>query len=71
MSVVSNQRPDLFALAKIGVPVTDMLRYQKFTAGSKWVDEYGSSDDAGTVDYLLKYSPLHNIKPQKYPMILL
>lgn len=71
MSVVVNQRPDLFAVAKIGVPVTDMLRYQKFTAGAKWVDEYGSSDDTGTIDYLLKYSPLHNVKAQKYPLVYL
>jgi prolyl oligopeptidase len=39
-----------------------MLRYQKFTAGIKWVDEYGNAENDGTVDYLLKYSPLHNIK---------
>lgn len=62
VSVVANQRPDLFALVQCRVPVTDMLRYQKFTAGSAWIDEYGSSDDKGTVDYLLKYSPLHNVK---------
>lgn len=71
VSVVANQRPDLFALVNCRVPVTDMLRYQKFTAGIKWADEYGNSENEGTVDYLLKYSPLHNIKAQKYPTILL
>lgn len=69
VSVVANQRPELFALVQCRVPVTDMLRYQKFTTGSAWIDEYGSSDDKGVVDYLLKYSPYNNIKPQHYPMI--
>jgi prolyl oligopeptidase len=69
VSVVANQRPDLFALVQCRVPVTDMLRYQIFTAGKAWVEEYGSSDVKGAVDYLLKYSPLHNVKAQHYPFM--
>lgn len=53
VAVVANQRPELFALVQCRVPVTDMFRYQKFTAGKAWVDEYGSSDDKGVADYLM------------------
>jgi prolyl oligopeptidase len=56
------QRPDLFAVALPAVGVMDMLRYQKFTGGQLWADEYGSSSDSAAVQYLSAYSPLHNLK---------
>ncbi len=64
------QRPELFAVALPGVGVLDMLRYHKFTIGWAWVNEYGSSDDKTQFEYIYKYSPLHNIKPTKYPATL-
>jgi prolyl oligopeptidase len=46
----------------------DMLRFQKFTAGFGWVPEYGNADNSKEeFDYLRAYSPVHNIKPAKYP----
>jgi prolyl oligopeptidase len=49
----------------------DMLRFQKFTIGAAWVREYGSSDNEEQFKYLIKYSPLHNIKEGiKYPAML-
>jgi prolyl oligopeptidase len=48
----------------------DMLRFQKFTVGWGWVDEYGSSDKAGEFEFLYKYSPLHNVKKTTYPATL-
>ena len=46
----------------------DMLRFQKFTAGRFWVDDYGSSDNPEEFKALYAYSPYHNLKPgTKYP----
>jgi prolyl oligopeptidase len=65
------QRPDLFGVALPAVGVMDMLRYQKFTGGQFWADEYGSSNDSTAVRYLAAYSPLHNLKPGTcYPATL-
>jgi prolyl oligopeptidase len=71
VGAVMTQRPDLFGVALPEVGVMDMLRYQKFTGGKFWVDEYGSSDDSAAVANLLAYSPLHNLKPGTcYPATL-
>ncbi|MGI9191502.1 MAG: prolyl oligopeptidase family serine peptidase [Chitinophagaceae bacterium] len=66
------QRPDLFQVALPGVGVLDMLRYHKFTVGWGWAVEYGSSDNEEAFNYLIKYSPLHNIKQgTRYPATLI
>ncbi len=57
------QRPELFGAALPAVGVMDMLRYHKFTIGWAWVPEYGSADSAAQFDYLIRYSPLHNLAP--------
>ena len=56
------QRPELFRVALPQVGVLDMLRYHKFTVGWGWAVEYGSSDLEDQFKYLIKYSPLHNLK---------
>ena len=66
------QRPELFKVALPAVGVLDMLRYHKFTVGWGWAVEYGSSDKKEDFDYLIKYSPLHNIKTNvNYPATLI
>jgi len=66
------QRPDLFAVAFPAVGVLDMLRFHKFTIGKAWVPEYGSSDNPEQFNYLIRYSPLHNLKPGvEYPATMI
>jgi prolyl oligopeptidase len=57
------QRPDLFGAVVAQVPVTDMLRYHKWTVGRFWVPEYGNAEDNPQhFEFLYEYSPLHNIE---------
>lgn len=66
------QRPDLFQVALPAVGVLDMLRYHTFTAGAGWAYDYGTSEQSQEMfDYLLKYSPVHNVKQGvEYPATL-
>jgi prolyl oligopeptidase len=71
VGAVVNQRPDLFAAALPAVGVMDMLRFNRFTAGRYWTDDYG--DPAVEADFrvLRAYSPYHNIHAgAAYPAIL-
>jgi prolyl oligopeptidase len=71
VGAVMEQRPDLFAVALPAVGVMDMLRYDRFTGGKLWATEYGSSSDPRQLAFLMKYSPLHNVKPGTcYPATL-
>lgn len=66
------QRPDLFGAVISQVPVTDMLRYQHFTAGRFWTVEYGDAADPEAFGWLIEYSPLHNVKSGvDYPPLLI
>ena len=71
VGAVVNQRPDLFAAANPQVGVMDMLRFDRFTAGRYWVDDYGYPDRAEDFKILRAYSPYHNIRSgTPYPAIL-
>ena len=66
-----NQRPDLFAAANPAVGVMDMLRFNRFTAGRYWVDDYGDPGVEADFRVLRAYSPYHNIKAGvDYPAIM-
>ena len=72
VGAVVNQRPDLYAVALPAVGVMDMLRYQRFTGGRFWVTEYGSAENPEQFPFLIKYSPVQNIKPGTcYPATLI
>lgn len=72
IGAVITQRPDLFGVAIGNAGHYDMLRYHRFTAGSAWVPEYGSSGDAAAFRWLFAYSPLHNVrKGTCYPATML
>jgi prolyl oligopeptidase len=62
VGAVMTQRPDLFKACLPGVGVMDMLRFNKFTAGRFWVDDYGSSDNPQEFKALYAYSPYHNLR---------
>lgn len=67
------QRPDLYGACLPAVGVMDMLRFQKFTAGRFWVDDYGSSDNADEFKAQVAYSPYHVLLKEgkrKYPATL-
>src|SRR3546814_3759075 len=71
VGAVVNQRPDLFAAAVAQVGVMDMLRFDRFTAGRYWVDDYGYPDREADFKVLRAYSPYHNIREgAEYPAIL-
>ena len=64
------QRPDLFGAALAEVGVMDMLRFNKFSSGRYWVDDYGSPEplpgqdpaswDPREFDNLYRISPYHS-----------
>ncbi|ELA7314269.1 S9 family peptidase [Vibrio alginolyticus] len=66
------QRPELFKVALPAVGVLDMLRYHTFTSGEGWKYDYGTSEQSEAMfQYLLGYSPVHNVKENvQYPATL-
>jgi prolyl oligopeptidase len=71
VGAVLNQRPDLFAAANPAVGVMDMLRFDRFTAGRYWTDDYGDPAIEADFKVLRAYSPYHNIRSEAdYPAVL-
>lgn len=70
----ANQAPELFGCVLAAVGVLDMLKFHRFTIGKAWCSDYGCADDPTDFDYLIKYSPVHNVKKvdgQTYPPTML
>ena len=71
VGAVMTQRPGLCAVALPQVGVMDMLRFHRFTLGWGWKSDYGSSETKEGFETLIRYSPLHNIRPgTRYPATL-
>lgn len=62
VGAIMTQRPNLVKVALPAVGVFDMLRYHLFTIGWAWASDFGRSDVAEEFEYLIEYSPLHNVK---------
>ena len=67
-----NMRPELFGAAAPSMGVMDLMRYHLFTIGWYWKSEYGDPEDPEDVEFLLGYSPYHNItRGAEYPATLI
>ncbi|WP_092923658.1 prolyl oligopeptidase family serine peptidase [Actinopolyspora alba] len=66
------QRPELYRAVVCSAPLLDMVRYEKFLLGRLWSEEYGSAENPEELEWLLSYSPYHNIgEATEYPAVLL
>jgi prolyl oligopeptidase len=66
------QRPDLYRAVLCGVPLLDMVRYDRFGSGQTWIQEYGTATNAADFPFLLALSPYHHVSPGvRYPSVVL
>ena len=66
------QRPDLYAAVECHVPLCDMVRYEEFSIGRTWNDEYGTAEKPEELAWLLAYSPYHHVRQGvDYPAVLI
>jgi prolyl oligopeptidase len=71
VAAVVTQRPDLFRVGTSAVPLTDMLRYERFRIARLWTPEYGSATNPDELPALLAYSPYHHVRDHAaYPSML-
>jgi prolyl oligopeptidase len=72
MGAAMTQRPDLFQVVICGVPLLDMIRYQRFRMARLWISEYGSSENAEDFQWLHAYSPYHRVTDgESYPATII
>ncbi len=72
MGATMNERPELFDGVLIGYPVLDMMAYHRLLVGRAWVPEYGDPDNEKDREFLMRYSPYHNLeKGKQYPPIFI
>jgi prolyl oligopeptidase len=64
--------PELFGAIDCAVPLLDMKRYTRLTAGASWISEYGDPDKPEDWAFLREISAYHHVEPsRRYPPILL
>ncbi len=63
--------PELFGAIVCQVPLLDMKRYTRLSAGTSWIAEYGDPDEPGDWAFIQTFSPYHNLREGiDYPPIL-
>jgi oligopeptidase B len=73
MGAVVNMRPDLFKAAVAQVPFVDVINTMLDATLPLTTSEYtewGNPNEKPAFDYMRRYSPYDNIKPQNYPAML-
>jgi oligopeptidase B len=73
MGAVLNMRPDLFAAAIADVPFVDVISTMSDPSIPLTVPEYeqwGNPENRDYFDYMMSYSPYDNMKPGRYPRLL-
>ncbi|RMA80057.1 prolyl oligopeptidase family serine peptidase [Umboniibacter marinipuniceus] len=64
--------PRKVAAVVLEAPLTDMMNYHRSLSGPSWMVEYGNPEIPAEREWLLQYSPIHNIQAdESYPSILL
>ncbi|WP_125616070.1 prolyl oligopeptidase family serine peptidase [Specibacter cremeus] len=56
------QYPQLFGAVSCGVPLLDMRRYTKLSAGASWMAEYGDPDVPADWEFIRTFSPYHLLR---------
>ena len=56
------QYPELFGAISCGVPLLDMRRYTKLSAGASWMAEYGDPDVPEQWEFIKTFSPYHLLR---------
>ncbi len=70
MSALVTMRPDLWGCVIDSVPHTDMIHFTQDDRGPMYITEYGDPRESREMfEYLLSYSPYHNIKKTAYPPV--
>ncbi|MDJ0315266.1 prolyl oligopeptidase family serine peptidase [Arthrobacter sp. H35-D1] len=54
--------PELFGAISCGVPLLDMRRYTKLSAGASWIAEYGDPDVPEQWEFIKTFSPYHLLR---------
>jgi prolyl oligopeptidase len=63
--------PELFGAIVCQVPLLDMQRYTKLSAGYSWIAEYGDPDVPEEWAFIQTFSPYHNLREGvEYPPVL-
>jgi prolyl oligopeptidase len=71
VAALVTQHPELFRVGVSLVPLTDMVRYERYRIAKLWASEYGSASKPEQFRWLYAYSPYHHVHDGTvYPSML-